>query len=107
MLRPPQNSTRGCPRHAQRYPRGVFTTCSCVLFTGVIAQVTAQERVDRLTKWDNAPAARECHPPSAAEHLLPLLVVAGAAGDDAGTQTFKQSDFFDRFTISNYCFGKP
>eukprot|EP00035_Acanthoeca_spectabilis_P038654 m.54999 g.54999 ORF g.54999 m.54999 type:complete len:278 (+) comp9230_c0_seq4:135-968(+) len=70
-------------------------------------EVTAQERVDRLTKWDNAPAARECHPPSAAEHLLPLLVVAGAAGDDAGTQTFKQSDFFDRFTISNYCFGKP
>ena len=37
----------------------------------------------RLVGWADAPAARACHPRE--EHLLPLMVVAGAAGDDAGT----------------------
>ena len=41
------------------------------------------DRIARLAQWDHlAPSAREAHPPGAAEHLLPALVVAGAAGDD-------------------------
>lgn len=40
------------------------------------------EREQLLVNWNKAPNARECHPRS--EHLLPLMVVAGAAGDDAG-----------------------
>lgn len=35
-----------------------------------------------LRHWADAPAARACHPRE--EHLLPLMVVAGAAGDDRG-----------------------
>src|SRR5690606_39256251 len=35
-----------------------------------------------LTRWEDAPEARACHPRE--EHLLPLMVVAGAAGDDRG-----------------------
>ena len=33
---------------------------------------------DRLIRWETAPGARHCHPKE--EHLLPLMVCAGAAG---------------------------
>jgi aromatic ring-opening dioxygenase catalytic subunit (LigB family) len=36
----------------------------------------AQARAAELTRWEEAPAARLCHPE--AEHLLPLMVAAGA-----------------------------
>jgi aromatic ring-opening dioxygenase catalytic subunit (LigB family) len=45
------------------------------------------ERDRLLVDWARAPAARECHPRE--EHLLPLLVVAGAAGADAGHVTWR------------------
>ncbi len=41
------------------------------------------ERERRLRDWSQAPDARACHPRE--EHLIPLMVVAGAAGDDSGT----------------------
>ncbi len=37
----------------------------------------APARSGRLEAWEHAPAARQCHPQ--AEHLLPLMVAAGAA----------------------------
>ncbi len=40
----------------------------------------------RLARWDEAPSARACHPRE--EHLIPLMVVAGAAGDDRGTAPY-------------------
>lgn len=40
------------------------------------------DRDQRLTKWEQAPSARGAHPRE--EHLIPLMVVAGAAGDDQG-----------------------
>ena len=39
-------------------------------------------RAERLTRWSSAPAARQAHPRE--EHLLPLMVIAGAAGEDRG-----------------------
>lgn len=42
-----------------------------------------ERRDPRLTAWEAAPFAREVHPRE--EHLLPLMVIAGAAGEDAGT----------------------
>ncbi len=48
---------------------------------GVIP-LAAPARDAALTAWSQAPSARRCHPRE--EHLLPLMVVAGAAGDDAG-----------------------
>jgi 4,5-DOPA dioxygenase extradiol len=41
-------------------------------------QYTEEQREQRLIHWDNAPAARYCHPRE--EHFLPLLVCYGAAG---------------------------
>lgn len=39
------------------------------------------ERASALSRWAEAPAARASHPRE--EHLIPLMVAAGAAGDDA------------------------
>ncbi|THD14396.1 dioxygenase [Pseudofulvimonas gallinarii] len=50
----------------------------------------ATERAARLRRWSEAPNARDCHPPRAEEHLLPLMVVAGAAGEDPGRQVYSQ-----------------
>jgi aromatic ring-opening dioxygenase catalytic subunit (LigB family) len=46
------------------------------------AALEASERDHRLTAWANAPSARRAHPRE--EHLLPLMVIAGAAGSDRG-----------------------
>ncbi len=50
---------------------------------GAIA-AEASERDASLADWSHAPMARESHPRE--EHLLPLMVVAGAAGADRGKQ---------------------
>jgi aromatic ring-opening dioxygenase catalytic subunit (LigB family) len=50
------------------------------LSKAVCAEPAERERL--LTNWESAPGARACHPRS--EHLLPLMVVAGAADKDAG-----------------------
>lgn len=46
----------------------------------------AATRTRALTAWAQAPGARDAHPRE--EHLLPLMVVAGAAGADAGSVAF-------------------
>ena len=43
-------------------------------------------RDERLADWASAPSARLAHPRE--EHLLPLMVVAGAAGADRGTVAY-------------------
>ena len=55
---------------------------------GETAILSPQARDERLANWENAPAARECHPRE--EHLLPLMVIAGAAGQDVGTVPFNE-----------------
>jgi aromatic ring-opening dioxygenase catalytic subunit (LigB family) len=52
----------------------------------ISAEPAARERL--LTHWDEAPGARACHPRS--EHLLPLMVVAGAAGMDEGSIVYRE-----------------
>lgn len=49
-------------------------------------QQPAAQRDARLAQWSSAPAGRACHPRE--EHLLPLMVAAGAAGDDVGSVPF-------------------
>ncbi|MEZ0147729.1 MAG: class III extradiol ring-cleavage dioxygenase [Candidatus Reddybacter sp.] len=45
------------------------------------------EREGLLCYWLSAPAAREAHPRE--EHLLPLMLVAGAAGDEVGVAIYQ------------------
>lgn len=52
-----------------------------------LAGMSSADRVAQLEHWDKAPGARDAHPRE--EHLLPLMVVAGAAGDDKGTVPYR------------------
>jgi aromatic ring-opening dioxygenase catalytic subunit (LigB family) len=55
-----------------------------------LAEAVAMDPTQRdaaLTAWAGAPSARESHPRE--EHLLPLMVAAGAAGEDHGKQVFR------------------
>jgi aromatic ring-opening dioxygenase catalytic subunit (LigB family) len=61
----------------------------------------AAERAERLTHWTHAPFARFVHPRE--EHLLPLMVITGAAGDDPGVTTFAGRMLGVK--ISGYHFG--
>jgi aromatic ring-opening dioxygenase catalytic subunit (LigB family) len=59
-------------------------------FDAWLAQTIRENPLTRdadLTEWTRAPSARESHPRE--EHLLPLMVVAGAAGSDRGSQVFR------------------
>ena len=66
-------------------------------------QAEPAQRDRSLAQWAQAPSARLCHPPRAEEHLLPLMVVAGAAGDDRGERVF--SDRVMETTLSGFSFG--
>jgi aromatic ring-opening dioxygenase catalytic subunit (LigB family) len=59
-------------------------------------------RLAALTAWANAPAARQCHPKGAEEHLIPLLVAAGAAAGGSGRRIF--SERIMETAISGYRF---
>jgi aromatic ring-opening dioxygenase catalytic subunit (LigB family) len=63
------------------------------------------ERRGRLLDWAEAPAARAAHPRE--DHLIPLMVAVGAAGDDVGARIYHQRDFMGAITVSSYRFGVP
>jgi aromatic ring-opening dioxygenase catalytic subunit (LigB family) len=66
-------------------------------------EASPEMRHDSLVNWDKAPAARHCHPPRQEEHLLPLMVAAGAAHSEAGRKVF--SDRVMETTLSAFVFG--
>jgi len=51
-----------------------------------VTQPDASARNSMLVQWEQAPAARLAHPRE--DHLLPLMVAAGAAGQDPGERVF-------------------
>lgn len=56
-----------------------------------------------LQAWTQAPHARDCHPTGGEEHLIPLMVVAGAGGDSVGRKVY--SEQIMETIISAYRFG--
>jgi len=68
------------------------------------AVVTAADPRDRdagLTRWEALPNARFAHPRE--EHLLPLMVAAGAAGSDRGVVVYREQMM--GWTYEGYRFG--
>ena len=60
-------------------------------------------RNEQLANWVSAPSARQSHPFGEEEHLLPLMVVAGAASHGTGKRVF--TDRVLETTISAFTFN--
>jgi aromatic ring-opening dioxygenase catalytic subunit (LigB family) len=59
-------------------------------------------RADGLTRWATAPAARLAHPRE--EHLLPLMVATGAAGEEPARLAYNNT--FAGLRLSAFHFGE-
>ena len=70
-----------------------------------LVHAPSDERVERLIGWELAPFARVAHPRE--DHLIPLMVVVGAASDEPGAVTYHQSDFLGGICASSFRFGDP
>lgn len=90
------HNMRGFRTPAATRPSAVFDQW----LTGAVEAAPA-ERETLLSHWDEAPAGRLSHPRE--EHLLPLMVAAGAGGASAGHKVF--GDNVMMADISAYRFG--
>jgi aromatic ring-opening dioxygenase catalytic subunit (LigB family) len=87
------------------YPRDERAIAASLAFdaalTAAVGDPDATVRAAALTDWKRLPDAVACHPRE--EHLLPLMVVAGAAGGDTGRRTFNDRVFGK--AVSGFQFG--
>ncbi|MEB3298369.1 MAG: class III extradiol ring-cleavage dioxygenase [Candidatus Sericytochromatia bacterium] len=75
-------------------------------FDGWLQEVVTgppDRRDERLCNWHDAPSARASHPRE--DHLLPLMVVTGAAAGDPATCDYTEDDVLGGWTVSNFRFG--
>lgn len=66
-----------------------------------ISNPDIRQRNQALVDWEQAPFARLVHPRE--DHLIPLMVVAGAAGDSIGRRIFTDTVF--EVVMASYQFG--
>ncbi|WP_369928919.1 class III extradiol ring-cleavage dioxygenase [Xanthomonas sp. NCPPB 2632] len=69
----------------------------------VLVDAPPATRHAQLLRWADAPAARAAHPRE--DHLLPLMVAVGAAGNDSGTRIYHERNFMGAITVSSFRFG--
>ncbi|CAE7938122.1 DODA [Symbiodinium necroappetens] len=67
--------------------------------------LTSEERIARLSDWASAPSARDAQPLGAAEHLMPLFVVAGAAGYQPGRKINTEANSPESLAVSEFEFN--
>lgn len=69
----------------------------------VLLHSPLEQRGKLLERWETAPAARQAHPRE--DHLIPLMVAAGAAENEAATCIYHESQAFAAITASSFRFG--
>jgi aromatic ring-opening dioxygenase catalytic subunit (LigB family) len=69
--------------------------------TDTVTHRNTVQRDEKLAHWADAPSGRDAHPRE--EHLIPLMVAVGAAGNDIGRRTY--SDSVMGSAISAFQFG--
>ena len=75
-------------------------------FDAWLADAMAAEpelRREHMRNWEQAPHARASHPQE--DHLVPLFVTIGAAGDDAATRVYHDVGLRGGVSASSYRFG--
>lgn len=82
-------------------PAGRAPSAAFDAWLGETIALAPDAREARLAQWSKAPAARQAHPRE--EHLLPLMVIAGAAGGDPGRTAYNGTLLGLR--LSAYHFG--
>jgi aromatic ring-opening dioxygenase catalytic subunit (LigB family) len=91
------HNMRGFGRSDSSSPAAAFEQ----FLNEAISAPEAARRSAMLEGWERAPAARLAHPRE--DHLVPLFVVAGAAGEEAGRRLF--ADYAMNVTMATYVFG--
>ena len=84
-------------------PRGLSKGFDDWLNTS-ITQKTGELRRKELLNWQQAPGAKFCHPTP--EHLIPLMVAAGAAENEPGFRFYNEQMKKFQFWTSSFQFGK-
>jgi aromatic ring-opening dioxygenase catalytic subunit (LigB family) len=95
----------GMSFHNMRGYNAAFTEASIRFddwLTDTLEAPSAEQRDALLTEWEKAPDARKTQPHP--DHLLPLMVAAGAAGQDIGRKIFE--DKVMDVIVSGYAFGE-
>src|SRR3546814_20826140 len=59
--------------------------------TDAVTDTDPERRAERIAHWDRLPFARFAHPRE--EHLLPLMMVLGAAGEDTAVRSHSREVF--------------
>ena len=90
------HNMRGYGQPESMQPSAAF---EAYLFDAI--QRVPQARTQKLADWQQAPFARQNHPRE--DHLVPLFVVAGAAGGDAGKRIMLAEEL--RVMTADYQFG--
>ncbi|HEX4386418.1 MAG TPA: class III extradiol ring-cleavage dioxygenase [Myxococcales bacterium] len=86
---------------AFRDPRALPVAEAFDAWLRAAATLPAEERNQQLKAWEAAPVARLAHPRE--EHLAPLFVIAGAAGEDRATVPYNAT--YMGLRLSAYHFG--
>lgn len=84
-------------------PQGAATSKPFDDWLQSVVGKTEAVRKEALCAWHLAPSARACHPRE--EHLMPLLVAAGAAAKDPGTAFYHEQKFMGGVVASSFLFG--
>lgn len=96
----------GMSFHNMRLRSGQALAAADIFDDTLTAAVTDENPARReaaLAQWDELPHARTAHPPLEEEHLIPLMVCAGAAGDDVARREYR--DHVIGWTVSAFRFG--
>jgi aromatic ring-opening dioxygenase catalytic subunit (LigB family) len=72
--------------------------------TETLVGAEPERRSWELSRWTDAPFARDAHPEE--DHLMPLHVALGAAEHEPAQVIYHQADFFDQWTVSSFQFGE-
>jgi aromatic ring-opening dioxygenase catalytic subunit (LigB family) len=71
--------------------------------TETVCKSSSEERNEKLRGWSLAPSARLAHPRE--DHLIPLMVAAGAAEEEKGVRVYHEDSFIGGLAVSSYRFG--
>jgi len=72
--------------------------------TDLISNSSPEERTKALERWDTTlPHARNAHRQE--DHWLPMLVVAGAAGEDKGKEMYRRDSLEGKMVFVHWAFG--